>query len=298
MSYQYTSSDDHFLRKFFDTVYGLTPANLQRVVSNTPKRVRWMIASTIAGLVLAFVILQLTNIGIKAYEEATRPTQAELLEAPYGLSTRIVPAIQVTDRMSSRETPIVDGISAATDADAAVAAAWQVAAQYGEHINEDWVRANFEPIVDYSYFFILPEFPEYTRSYVRNDLAAHPTTDCFLGVARPTSDCGLAVEPNFIEAADYFGTVDANGRQPHARMLAMQFSDAQTAREVIRGLSYDADRKGGLGNYAMGNEQPVSYMSATGAGRQLFIWANQNWMFMISSQSINQIESMIGNFYH
>jgi len=297
-THPYTNPNDHVLRRFFDVLYEITPTNLQRVVENTPKRVRWMIVSTIAGLVLAVVLLQFLNMGIEAVEVANRPSMAERLEAPYGLSTRIVPVITVTEALRERKIPIVDQVSAAVDAEAAIDAAWAVAAEYGEHINEDWVRANFVPIVDYSYFFILPEFQGYTRSYIRNDLTAHPTIDCIVSMNPRTGDCGLTAQPTFVEAADYFGVVDADGVRPHARMTAVQYTDAETARQVLRTLSYHADDAGVLGNYAMGDTQVVSYMQGQTINRRIFAWANQNWVYMISSQDMAQIESMIGNFYH
>jgi len=298
MSHTYTNPDEHFLRRFFDTLYEITPENFRNVVTNTPKRVRWLIASTIAGLVLAIVLLQFLNIGLEAIEVANRPTLAERLEAPYGLSTRIVPALTISDEMSEREIPVVDQISAAANADQAIAAAWRVAAEYGEHINEDWVRANFQPSMDFSYFFILPDFQGHTRSYVRNDLATHPTIDCLIGANPRTHSCNLNAETTFAEAADYFAAPDQNGNQAHARMAVAQYSDAETSREVLRRLATHADEYGVLGNFAMGDNQGVSYLQARTARYHIFGWSNQNWLYVISAADMKQIETLIGGFFH
>jgi hypothetical protein len=120
------AGDEQFLRRAFDTAYQVTPENFRNFIGSIPRRVKWMIVTTLAALVLVLVLLQLTRVGIQAIEWVNRPPLMERIQAPYDLEARLTPNVAV-DSLELAPIPFVDSAALAEKRALALEEAWAAA---------------------------------------------------------------------------------------------------------------------------------------------------------------------------
>jgi hypothetical protein len=120
------AGDEQFLRRAFDTAYQVTPENFRNFIGNMPRRVKWMIVTTLAALVLVLVLLQLTRVGIQAIEWANRPPLMERILAPYDLEARLTPNV-AAGSLELAPIPFVDSAALAERRALALEEAWAAA---------------------------------------------------------------------------------------------------------------------------------------------------------------------------
>jgi hypothetical protein len=88
-----SSNEEQFLRRAFDTAYEVTPENVRNTYVRIPRKVKWMIVSTLASLVLVIIAVQLTLAAVEAVQWANRPTLLERITDRYQLAQRPLPAV-------------------------------------------------------------------------------------------------------------------------------------------------------------------------------------------------------------
>lgn len=167
-------------------------------------------------------------------------------------------------------------------------------------IDEEGIRAAIQPEVDDAYFLLMPNFLDYTRTYVYDNVELHPVMNCMTGSAAATPDaetgeltlpCGLAAAPAFAEGADY---VNADGAM--VRIMAMKYESAEEAQEAMKDFQRYSQRLGGMGNYAITNIRPVSYFFAMTNKWRVYTWSSGEWIYSVSTDTLLRLESIVRGF--
>ncbi|GAB4512333.1 MAG: hypothetical protein OHK0046_11680 [Anaerolineae bacterium] len=308
-------TDEQFLRRFFDTLYQITPENIQKFLRSISRRTRWTIAISLATLVLIVVALQLTQVAVKAIEKANLPPLMNRLSAPYTLAARATPSVLLIN--SDLPVPVVD-TEAFYEAyspllETAQAQAQQMAeAAYAAALNSQSAESTetlslemFMPTIDTIalkaqamveadpyYFNVLPTINGTLRSHIFDQLSTHPAMACLLVVDMENMpDCGLSYTPVYTEAADYTFADDSV-----MRIAAWRYGDETDAFDAFAEWQRYNGQVGRLGNYAVVAEQPASYFYSAGNGWQMFSWQHGAWTFAITARSFAQVDEISAAF--
>ncbi len=159
-------------------------------------------------------------------------------------------------------------------------------------IDEAGIRFAIQPATDMGYFVVMPELTGYALTYMYDNVATHPATDCLISKYSVGDDeadrCGLTYDVNFIEVADY-NDIDGSS----IRLITAEMGSPQQARDTLGEIQRYARQIGSMGNFAVGSTRPVGYFFANADGWNLFSWSNGNWVYLFASNSRDVIDSIM-----
>ena len=134
-------------------------------------------------------------------------------------------------------------------------------------------------------FYLLQAVGEVQPDAIHTTITAHPALDCLADNA-----CDMAIEPLFVETGDYLdGSL--------ARALVAQFETSEAALEAMTTLQ-TASLDAGTFNYGdLSLSGPVQYFDAESAdGWALFVWSQGEWVYAVSAQQRDLMETVIAYF--
>lgn len=321
MTYK-TDRDEQFLRKVFDAAYQVTPHRISDAVRSTSKRTRWTIAILISLTVLTIVIGQFAQYVIAEMNESPIPEWQAQLEPPYGLTQRPLPVVEleVTDIAEGEEA--VDLVAAAQgEADtakaegpvvlpAAITEDFQVLPQFSRYEQRGLESyavhgaiaclLNVDNVCGLSAAPIYIEANDYVEIMEAEPVAAAAAPDANEAAAASAEQAEPVAAAAAADEAETVGEEEIETLAPLleaqiptlTRIIAAQFETEDDAEAALRAMQFRSREVGRLGNFAFSSYYSVDYFYALDRNQQLFAWSHDNWVYTISADTMDRVESI------
>jgi hypothetical protein len=304
MASYHTKQDDQFLRRTLDAIYDLDFGSVKHAWNQIPRRTKWLTFASVGVIILVYIALQAASAGIEAYQWSNRTPLQQRLTAPYDLAYKPMPVIDLnamevivpfvdSAALNQARTQALDAarnaaqVSTDTTVESAEVSA-DTAAQ-APVIDEAAIIASVQPEVDQAYFTSIPTLDGYTRYYVYNNVATHPTMGCLIAFDwNAVNACAMTNEPMSVQAADF---IDASNQT--IRMTVASYETADHAATSMTELFDHSNAVGQIGNYSLVSSEPVSYYYSASQGWWMFTWSKGNYVMSVSGASLAQLEDVI-----
>lgn len=244
------------LQPVYDLLDALHPARLRAAFTRLDHRTRWILVTSVAGVVLLWTVLSLMQLGISSIRASSGPFLLDALRAPYNLEARLIPAPDMLMTL-----PV----------------------QVGEYlVQPETVMMALVPTLTEGSDIATVEAPALTFA------PSSPAAQCMVKALNDAgkSVCGMP-NPLYLTGGNF-----VNGAGLTTQMIASQYASAADARQAVRALFRETRQQAVTGNYAIG-VGAVDYFFGSTAENRTFAWGHGNWVYLVTSASNSELEAVL-----
>ncbi|MCB9451110.1 MAG: hypothetical protein H6672_06700 [Anaerolineaceae bacterium] len=273
------------LQPVYDVIDALQPDRLKAAYYSLNYRTRWLIVVSTATLVLLWVTINL-SMGLAQHIRATSgPFLFEALNAPYGLVDRISPnadpalitvlPVEVDKHILNlvEAQTFIPGVTPVVEAETVEEAA----------VAEETTVVDEVAVVDATTITeTAPVIPYLMGECLFSAAEFDPDAETYAGCLP--------------FAATYLTTGMYEGNGSPIQVAAVQFDPAVTStNDVMNSLKDYSEQIGRAGNYVIGINGADYFYSST-PELYSFTWAHNGWVYSMSGENLNELESMLKAF--